>query len=107
MSRQHHQPEMFCQVCRHPAPGHEPNCPVLTGEPQGGNPVYAFQSQFKPLIEARRRIAELEGVRWFAFTSRELWIIHRALKERVLNLSGGHDVSELVRVDFLLQNLEE
>lgn len=24
----------FCQVCRHESPGHEPNCPVLTGEPQ-------------------------------------------------------------------------
>jgi hypothetical protein len=21
----------FCQICRHESPGHEPNCPVLTG----------------------------------------------------------------------------
>jgi hypothetical protein len=26
----------FCQICRHEVPGHEPNCPVLTGEPQRG-----------------------------------------------------------------------
>jgi hypothetical protein len=28
--------ETFCGVCRHPTPGHEANCPVLTGEPQRG-----------------------------------------------------------------------
>ena len=26
--------ETFCQICRHPVPGHEPECPVFTGEPQ-------------------------------------------------------------------------
>jgi signal transduction histidine kinase len=24
--------ETFCQICRHPSPGHEAGCPVLTGE---------------------------------------------------------------------------
>lgn len=28
--------ETFCGVCRHPTPGHEPGCPVQTGEPQRG-----------------------------------------------------------------------
>jgi hypothetical protein len=28
--------ETFCQICRHPVPGHEPGCPVFTGEPQLG-----------------------------------------------------------------------
>ena len=27
---------MHCQICLHEAPGHEPNCPVATGEPQVG-----------------------------------------------------------------------
>lgn len=28
--------QTFCAVCRHQTPGHEPWCPVLTGEPQMG-----------------------------------------------------------------------
>ena len=28
--------QTFCQICRHPSPEHEKNCPVLTGEPQAG-----------------------------------------------------------------------
>jgi membrane protein implicated in regulation of membrane protease activity len=28
--------ETFCQICRHPTPDHEPDCPVLTGESQRG-----------------------------------------------------------------------
>jgi len=28
--------ETFCQICRHPTPGHEPSCPVGTGEPVRG-----------------------------------------------------------------------
>jgi hypothetical protein len=30
------QAQTFCGVCRHPTPGHEPNCPVYTGEPVSG-----------------------------------------------------------------------
>jgi hypothetical protein len=26
----------FCQICRHPVPGHEMDCPVKTGEAQRG-----------------------------------------------------------------------
>lgn len=28
--------ERMCGICRHPMPGHEPGCPVETGEPQRG-----------------------------------------------------------------------
>jgi len=31
----------FCQICRHPTPEHEENCPVLTGEPQAGSDLPA------------------------------------------------------------------
>jgi hypothetical protein len=45
----------FCQVCRHPNhvfPGHMPDCPVYTGEPQRGNPgipqgLYQDQQQIQ------------------------------------------------------------
>lgn len=30
--------EKFCGVCRHPFPGHHPTCPIVTQEPQIGNP---------------------------------------------------------------------
>lgn len=44
--------ETFCQICRHPTPGHEPGCPVLTGEPQRGAPgipqeLYSDQQQIQ------------------------------------------------------------
>jgi hypothetical protein len=39
--------QSFCQVCRHPTPGHEKWCPVLTGEPQAGDSVTSeFWRQF-------------------------------------------------------------
>jgi len=34
--------ETFCQICRHPTPGHEPGCPVGTGEPVRGVNVWPF-----------------------------------------------------------------
>jgi hypothetical protein len=33
--------QSFCQICRHDSPGHEKNCPVLTGEPQTGSDLPA------------------------------------------------------------------
>lgn len=30
--------DKFCGVCRHPFPGHHPTCPIVTQEPQMGNP---------------------------------------------------------------------
>ena len=30
----------FCQICHATSPGHEPWCPVLTGEPQAGTLSY-------------------------------------------------------------------
>lgn len=30
----------FCGVCRHPFPGHEPNCPVASGAPVKGKITY-------------------------------------------------------------------
>jgi hypothetical protein len=43
--------ERFCTVCRHPVPGHELNCPVLTQEPQ---PEGASQT-----VEEIRRLRQM------------------------------------------------
>lgn len=42
--------ETFCQICRHPSddpPGHEPDCPVYTGEPQRGVNVWPGQAEMQ------------------------------------------------------------
>jgi hypothetical protein len=32
-----HEEHSFCQICHHDWPGHESDCPVLTGEPVQGH----------------------------------------------------------------------
>jgi hypothetical protein len=49
----------FCQVCRHEVPGHEPNCPILTGEPQMGMLSQSAHAAQDTLWTARQTIASL------------------------------------------------
>jgi len=51
----------FCQICRHPSdepPGHEPGCPVLTGEPVRGydafGPIEINQQDLSPLNQMQQ-----------------------------------------------------
>ena len=45
----------FCQICRHEIPGHEPNCPVFTGEPvRGQEPVHTVRFGGVPPFAGQR-----------------------------------------------------
>jgi hypothetical protein len=55
--------ETFCGVCRHPTPGHEPNCPVYTGEPVSGA-IYgigALAAQQEAAIEQENALRAMMG----------------------------------------------
>jgi hypothetical protein len=37
--------QTFCQICRHPSPGHEPNCPVLIQDVAAAEQQQMLQNQ--------------------------------------------------------------
>jgi hypothetical protein len=59
--------ETFCQICWHPSPGHQPDCPIFTGEAQRGWQELASQEPEGPVVHfdesGKVRIRQLDTKR--------------------------------------------
>jgi hypothetical protein len=58
------QVKTFCGVCRHPSPGHEPGCPVETGEPVRGVNVWPFginPQDMQPMGQVQGQAGQMGG----------------------------------------------
>ena len=107
----------FCQICRHPSnepPGHEPGCPVLTGEPVRGSTHWSQfginQQDMQPLNQIQQAQGQMGQAGQFVAYSdidprilaqfQELRNEIRALRQEVRQLGEllsrrGHTTDEL------------